>query len=197
MQAGLTKALDASDKQVERLTRLVAELLDVSRIRAGKMTFTVERLSLRNVVRDVVNRFSEQLRSSGVDVNLAIEDDIVGLADQMRVEQIVDNLLSNAIKYAPGAPVTLSLTAADQVATLVVDDRGPGIAEDQQALVFERFERAALSSSVSGLGLGLFIVKQIVDGCGGSIELASRVGQGTRFTVKAADHRTASPGRFG
>jgi signal transduction histidine kinase len=136
------------------------------------------------VVRDVVNRCSEQLRSAGVDVTLAIEDDIVGLVDQMRVEQIVDNLLSNAIKYAPGAAVTLSLTAADRVATLVVDDRGPGIAEDQQALVFERFERATSSRSVSGLGLGLFIVKQIVDGYGGSIDLASRVGQGTRFTVK-------------
>ena len=178
------KALDASDRQVARLTRLVADLLDVSRIQAGKVTFTFERLNLSDIVREVVNRFSEQLRAAGIQVQLGIQDGIIGSVDQMRLEQIVDNLLSNAIKYAPGAPLTVSLAAAADVATLVVDDRGPGIAADKQALVFERFERVVSSRSVSGLGLGLFIVKQIVDGYGGSIELASRVGEGTRFTVK-------------
>lgn len=180
----IAKALDVSGRQVGRLARLVEDLLDVSRIQAGKMTFNFTRQSLSDMVRDVVARFSSQFIKAGIDVNLEIEEGIVGLVDQMRVEQIVDNLLANAIKYAPGAPVEVSLSAADQVAILAVQDHGPGIAEDKHELVFERFERIASSRSVGGLGLGLFIVKEVVHGYGGSIALSSQEGRGARFTVK-------------
>jgi signal transduction histidine kinase len=78
----------------------------------------------------------------------------------------------------------VSLASADRIATLVVEDQGPGIAEDKQATIFQRFERGASTRSVGGLGLGLYIVKEIVDGQGGSIEVQSREGQGARFIVK-------------
>ena len=181
---GIARALEVSERQVVRLTRLVEDLLDVSRINGGKLTFTIARVNVSEVVRDVVDRFQAQLTKVGSDVTIEIEDGIVGSFDQIRIEQIIDNLLVNVVKYAPGKPVRVSLGRGAGVATLVVDDRGPGIAEDKQETIFERFERGDASSSTGGLGLGLFIVKELVDGQGGSIRLQSRVGEGARFIVK-------------
>jgi len=109
---------------------------------------------------------------------------VVGSFDQMRVEQVIDNLLVNAIKYAAGKPVKMSLTSDGDVATLVVQDEGPGIAPEKQATVFERFTRGDSTSSIGGLGLGLFIVREIVAGQGGSIRLDGRCGAGARFVVE-------------
>ena len=181
---GIARALEASARQVARLTRLVEELLDVSRIKGGKLTFVFARVELSEVVRDVVDRFRVQLAKVGSSVTTEIEDGIVGSLDQIRIEQIIDNLLVNVVKYAPGQPVRVSLASAGGVATLVVDDRGPGIAADRQQTIFERFERGDASSSAGGLGLGLFIVKELVDGQGGSIRVQSRLGEGARFIVE-------------
>jgi len=185
---GVARALQVSERQVVRLTRLVEDLLDVSRIKGGKLTFVFARVNVSEVVREVVDRFREQLTKAGSSVTTAIEDGIVGNLDQIRIEQIIDNLLVNAVKYAPGQPVRVSLARAGGVATLVVDDQGPGIAEDKQQTIFERFERGDASTSAGGLGLGLFIVKEIVDGQGGSIRVESRAGQGARFIVELPLH---------
>jgi signal transduction histidine kinase len=184
----IARALEASKRQVARLTRLVEELLDVSRIKGGKLTFVFARVNLSEMVRDVVDRFREQLTHVGSSVTTEIEDGVVGSLDEIRIEQIIDNLLVNVVKYAPGQPVRVSLGRAGEVATLVVDDRGPGIAADKQQTIFERFERGDASNSVGGLGLGLFIVKELVDGQGGSIRVQSRVGEGARFIVELPLH---------
>src|SRR5580698_1901149 len=151
----VARALEASERQVARLTRLVEDLLDASRIKGGKLTFVLARVDVSEVVRDVVDRFREQLTNVGSSVTTEIEDEIVGNLDQIRIEQIIDNLLVNAVKYAPGQPVRVSLGRAGGIARLVVDDRGPGIAEDRQRTIFERFERGDTSNSAGGLGLGL------------------------------------------
>jgi hypothetical protein len=181
---GVARALEASERQAVRLTRLIEDLLDVSRIKGGKLTFAFARVNVSEVVGDVVDRFREQLTKVGCSVTTEVEDGIVGSLDQIRIEQIIDNLLVNVIKYAPGQPVRVSLGRAAGVATLVVDDRGPGIAEDKQQTIFERFERGDASNSAGGLGLGLFIVKELVDGQGGSIRVQSRLGEGARFIVE-------------
>jgi signal transduction histidine kinase len=180
----IAQALEAVERQVVRLTRLVEDLLDVSRIKGGKLRFVFARVNVSEVVRDVVDRFRGQLTTAGSNVTTEIEDGVVGSLDQIRIEQIVDNLLINVVKYAPGQPVRVSLERAGGVATLVVDDRGPGIAEEMQRTIFERFERGDTSNSAGGLGLGLFIVKELVDGQGGSIRVQSRVGEGARFIVE-------------
>jgi PAS domain S-box-containing protein len=187
----IATALDASGRQVRRLTRLVEHLLDVSRIEAGKMTFTFERRDLSDIVREVVSRFSNQFITAGIDLDVDIQGGVVGWVDQMRVEQIIDNLLTNAIKYAPGAPLSVSVASANQVATLTIEDHGPGIAEDKQTVIFDRFERVTPSRLVGGLGLGLYIVKEIVSGYGGKIALTSQEGQGARFTVELPLSRAA------
>ena len=181
---GVARALEASERQVARLTRLVEDLLDASRIRGGKLTFVLARVDVSEVVRDVVDRFREQLTNVGSSVTTEIDEGIVGSLDQIRIEQIIDNLLVNAVRYAPGQPVRVSLERAGGIARLVVDDRGPGIAEDRQRTIFERFERGDTSNSAGGLGLGLFIVKELVDGQGGSIRVQSHVGEGARFIVE-------------
>jgi hypothetical protein len=180
----IARALEAVERQVVRLARLVEDLLDVSRIKGGKLRFVFARVNVSEVVRDVVDRFRGQLTKAGSSVTTEIENGVVGSLDQIRIEQIVDNLLINVVKYAPGQPVRVSLERAGGVATLVVDDRGPGIAEEMQQTIFERFERGDTSNSAGGLGLGLFIVKELVDGQGGSIRVQSRVGEGARFIVE-------------
>lgn len=176
--------LDVSDNQVVRLGRLVEELLDVSRIKAGKLMFTFRQLDLSQLVRDTANRLDEQFARVGSSLTLAIAPGVVGEFDQMRIEQVIDNLLINAIKYAAGAPVKMSLTSDGRGATLVVEDQGPGIAADKQAALFDRFTRGDSTSSIGGLGLGLFIVREIVAGQGGSIRLDSQAGQGARFVIE-------------
>jgi signal transduction histidine kinase len=131
-----------------------------------------------------VSRCAAQLTAAGSELALEIEDQIVGPFDQIRVEQVVDNLLSNAVKYASGKPVTVSLVKHGDSATLVVEDHGPGIPEAERARIFERFERGAGANRVSGLGLGLFIAKEIVSGHGGSIRVESPPGSGSRFIVE-------------
>jgi len=180
----VARTLEISENQVVRLTRLIEELLDVSRIRAGKLAFTFQQVDLSEVVRQVANRLDEQFARVGSALTVSIAPDVVGSFDQMRVEQVIDNLLINAIKYAAGKPVKMSLSCDGRVAILVVEDEGPGIPREKQATVFERFTRGDSTSSIGGLGLGLFIVREIVAGQGGSIRLESQPGCGARFVVE-------------
>jgi len=180
----VSRTLEISENQIVRLTRLVEELLDVSRIKAGKLAFRFQRVDLSEVVRQVAGRLDEQFRRAGSTLTVELEPGVVGAFDQVRLEQVIDNLLINAIKYAAGKPVRLSLTSDGHVATLVVEDEGPGIAREKQATLFERFTRGDSTSSIGGLGLGLFIVREIVTGQGGSIRLDGRSGPGARFVIE-------------
>ena len=180
----VARTLEVSESQIMRLSRLVEELLDVSRLKAGKLAFTFQQADLSEVVRQVADRLDDQLARVGSALTLDVAPGVVGSFDQMRVEQVIDNLLVNAIKYAAGKPVKMSLTSDGDIATLVVQDEGPGIAPEKQATVFERFTRGDSTSSIGGLGLGLFIVREIVAGQGGSIRLDGRCGAGARFVVE-------------
>ena len=179
----LVRVFDSSNKQVRRLTTLVDELLDVSRIQAGRFTFDFVMINLSNLVKDVVQRMSDQLIKAGCSVNLAIEDGIWGEFDSLRIEQILNNLLSNAIKYACGTSINIELKRVDAKVQLVVEDHGPGIPVEQQASIFDRFVRAKNAANIAGMGLGLFIVREIVRGHAGTIKLDSDRGRGAKFTI--------------
>ena len=183
----IVRILEMSSKQVDRLALLVNDLLDVSKIAAGKLSFNLEKIKLCDLVRDFVARFEEQLKSAKCELHLRVDERIEGTWDRARIEQVVVNLISNAIKYAPGAPVEVGARFADAQGRWVhfyVHDQGPGIAPETQARIFERFERADASRNIGGLGLGLYIVKQIVEAQGGLVSVESRPDQGARFTVK-------------
>jgi PAS domain S-box-containing protein len=175
----LGTSLDTLERQTERLGRLVSDLLDVSRITAGKLTLHRESLDLAEVAREVVERYSGISRS-----RIALQTQSApGHWDRARLEQVATNLLANAIKYGEGKAIDVLVEPKDGVAVLVVRDRGIGIAAQDAERIFGRFERATSASSYGGLGLGLYIAQQITAAHGGRISVESMPGQGAAFTV--------------
>ncbi|WPU63854.1 hybrid sensor histidine kinase/response regulator [Peredibacter starrii] len=194
-----TKSVDASVKQVDRLINLVQILLDVSRIQSGRFTFNFEEMNAQDVVKEVYERHKEILQNSGCSLEMNLGENIPVVWDKIRIEQVITNLLTNTIKYAPGV-VELKMEELDDEVIITVKDHGKGIPEHKLKTIFERFERATTNESVSGLGLGLFIVKQIVEGHMGRIEVKSIPEEGTTFKVilpkdvnEAMEHRQAEP----
>lgn len=176
--------LEAAMRQTRRLARLVDELLDVSRISAGRLQLDVDRVDLVALVREVLARHEDEARRAGSSVVLAATSEVIGVWDRMRIEQVLTNLVTNAIKYGEGKPIEVGVDATDTLARIRVCDHGLGIDADDQARIFARFERAVSQRSYGGLGLGLWIVRQIVEAHGGSVQVASAAGQGSTFVVE-------------
>jgi PAS domain S-box-containing protein len=199
----LRTMLTRSERQVHRLTALIDNLLDVSRISSGRLRLQRERLDLSEVVREVVSRFTEELSRAQCATELRIDASVVGDWDRLRVEQVVTNLLGNALKYGAGKPIEIHVGGSQDQAQLSVRDHGIGIEPGSIARIFDRFERAVSSRSYGGLGLGLYITRQIVEAHGGTIRVSSEIGSGSHFVVElpteAADasDRESDPGKDG
>jgi signal transduction histidine kinase len=165
------------------LTGLINNLLDISRITAGRLDLELEPVDLAAVVRDSAARAREEIARASCTVQVEAPGPCMGQWDRMRVEQVVTNLLSNALKYGAGHPIEVSVAGDDGWARLTIRDHGIGIPPEDQARIFERFERAVSDRHYGGLGLGLWIVRQIVDALGGMIEVESESGKGSLFTI--------------
>ncbi|HSY47290.1 MAG TPA: ATP-binding protein [Thermoanaerobaculia bacterium] len=176
--------LDIALDQIDRMSRLILELLDVSRIETGRLEIRREPISWTTFVSDVVHRHHIALSERRFQLSLPVGHKRV-LGDRDRLEQVLGNLMENAVKYSPdGSEILVSVEdRGDQVVTSVAD-RGIGIPTDELGQVFERFHRGRHVSSTNygGLGLGLYITKQIVERHGGAIWVDSREGQGTTFS---------------
>ncbi|MET0406296.1 MAG: HAMP domain-containing sensor histidine kinase, partial [Cystobacter sp.] len=173
-----------AERASERLGALVDELLDVGRITSGRLRLRREELDLAALARDVLGRMTESFQRTGSEVRARVDAAVVGRWDRVRLEQVLGNLLSNAVKYGRGQPVELWLEDAGAQGTrLSVRDQGIGIAPEDQARVFERFERAVTDKQFQGLGLGLWITREIIEAHGGSIQVSSVLGEGSTFTV--------------
>jgi signal transduction histidine kinase len=184
IEDAVRKRIDSVNRQIDRMTRLIEDMLDVARVETGKLHLDKKRFDLSVLVTETTERFGEQLKVVNSPVDLEVEPGIYFYGDEYRMDQVISNLVTNAIKYGPGRPVRIRLRSMDGRARLSVQDGGSGIAEKDRARVFERFERAVGSDNVSGLGLGLYISKQIVEALGGTISLESEVGRGSTFTVE-------------
>ena len=180
----LAARLRKAQVEVQRVAKLLANLLDVSRVRADRLSMEPVDLDFVAVLRDVLERERDEIQRSGSTVTLSADAELHGHWDPMRVDQVVTNLLSNALKYGAGRPIAIALERRADRVQLVVADRGIGIAEADQARIFERFERAVSSRSYSGLGLGLWILAQILEAMGGSIAVVSQPGVGSTFTAE-------------
>jgi signal transduction histidine kinase/CheY-like chemotaxis protein len=181
--AKLAKTVGIALHQIEQLIRLVDEMLDVVRIRAGRLELSRAPVDLADLVAGVLDSYGEALASVRCAVSSELEPRVVGEWDRTRVEQALVNLLSNAIKYAPGANVDITVSRVGDVAQLIVSDHGPGIPAAMRDIVFDRFERGHALRTVGGLGLGLYIVKHVVEAHGGSVKLDSEAGRGSTFTL--------------
>jgi len=175
---------------LERLVGLIGEyikrattLLDVSRITAGKLCAELSLVELSAVMRQAVERHRPEAERSGCRLWPSIEDNVSGLLDQLAVEQIADNLLSNAIKYGAGEPIEVSLGRHGAKAQLTVRDHGIGISEEDQARIFDPFERAVTRREHGGFGIGLWVVRQLVGIMHGEIHVTSCHAEGSTFTV--------------
>lgn len=173
----MAKPMDRALRQITRLTTLVDELLDVSRLTSGKLNFHLEEVQLNELLSEMILPYSD------IKISLESSKIIVGIWDRGRLEQILTNLLSNAIKYGEGKPITVSLTESHGKVYIAVKDQGMGIKSEDLGRIFERFERAVQHNTISGLGLGLWITHHIVTGMNGTILVESEFGSGTTFTV--------------
>jgi PAS domain S-box-containing protein len=181
----LRAILVRAERQVQRLGKLVDNLLDVSRIGAGHLELELDAAcDLAALAREVAGRFSEELARAGSTLILHADHPVVGAWDPLRLEQVITNLLSNAVKYGPGQPIEIDVEDGDGPARLRVSDHGIGVPPERVQAIFERFERAVSPRSYGGLGLGLYIAREIVEAHGGRIAVASQLGHGAVFTVE-------------
>ncbi|UCJ17107.1 hybrid sensor histidine kinase/response regulator [Pseudomonas sp. MM211] len=174
---------DRDERQIHSLIRLIEDMLDVSRIRTGKLSIRPVEFDLAQTVRNVAENFAQQMAVAGCDLQLDSDEVLRGSWDQFRVEQVISNLLSNALRYGSGRPIEVRARSDEGGVLVEVRDHGIGISLENQRRIFQQFERAVSSESVAGLGLGLFISDQIVKAHGGRIEVQSSLGQGSLFSV--------------
>ncbi len=174
--------IDVMRRQVDRLARLVESLLAVTRgtpieLQAG------ERIDLRDVVVEVVERMQERARQEETDIHVRAEAGLLGRFDPRAMEIVLEHLIDNALKYGDGAPVEVLVERAPGGARVLVQDSGIGIEEADQERIFEKFERSVSSDHYGGLGLGLFIARELVEAHGGTLAVVSERGRGAVFSV--------------
>jgi signal transduction histidine kinase len=179
----LRKDVDVMRRQVRRLSALISDLLDVARISGGRLKLQLEEVELPTLVRDVVSRFELEVERVGGRIEVHAGEPFIGHWDRLRLEQVVTNLLSNALKYGQGRPIQVQVETQGRQARLTVRDQGIGVEPQLRARIFEKFERAVSDRHYGGLGLGLYITRQIVEAMGGSIGVESAPHQGATFTV--------------
>lgn len=168
--------------QINRLTDLIEKILDVTRVNSGKFILKFESFNLGDLVSEIVARNREQAKPNESLISIIILDVIIGNWDRVRIDQVITNLLSNAIKYGEGRPIEITLSLFPDCVQLKVRDHGIGIDKTDQKRIFKRFERAA-NSDISGFGLGLYIVTQIVNAHKGTISVESELGIGSSFNL--------------
>jgi PAS domain S-box-containing protein len=190
--------MEQTEKQISRIGKLVDDMLDVSRISFGKLTINVSKFDMSDLVKECVERFAPQFESHGFPVPLLeVNTGIVTVGDKARIDQVLSNLLSNAIRYGNKNPVTISLIKNVNNVELKVTDFGIGIPQDQIDRIFDKFERAIDKHDISGLGLGLYISKTIVEAHGGTISAESTHGSGSTFRISLPYSATASSSIIG
>jgi PAS domain S-box-containing protein len=158
-----------NENQINRLVRLVDDMLDLTRVQSGRLSYHLSEVDLCSVLTEVSERLREQFEHAKIELHLNCAGSAVGSFDRERIEQVVINLLTNALKYGQNRPVKIDLINDVQKARIEVTDQGLGISPENQLIVFNRFERVVSANEISGLGIGLFITKEIVEAHGGRI----------------------------
>lgn len=170
--------------QLKRLTRLVDDMLDISRISTGKLSLNLKNVYMNQLILDLLDRFKDQLLTQNVETKFFHEEDVTLVCDPERMDQVITNFMTNAIRYGGKTPIHVHLEHCENFVTIKVKDHGRGISKNDQERIFKRFERAHTEDDVNGLGLGLYINQQIIEEHKGKILLESEPGKGSTFIVQ-------------
>ena len=189
----LMASMGKLDKDADRLIVLINRLLDITRIQAGKLELNLELVNLSDVIQGIIESHAPQLEASKCQVDTDIDMNIVGYWDRSRIEQVIVNLLTNAMKFGAQKPIKIIVKSEKGVAKISVKDCGKGIAPEFKEKIFERFERGDVSEGIQGLGLGLYIVRQILEAHRGHISVESVLGSGSTFIVELPENLPDHP----
>ncbi len=184
-------------RQIHAMVRLIDDMLDVSRIRAGKLSIRPARVDLEALLQRIVGDLSHHAADMHSELRLSIVQPVAGCWDEFRVEQVIVNLVNNALRYGGGKPVDVRLHADSQNARIEVIDQGVGIPEEVLPKIFEPFERGKMEGMPAGLGLGLYISRQLAEAHGGTLTARSKPGEGAVFIFtlpRVEEMSTAGPG---
>ena len=184
------KKLDIAVRQVDRLIKLVTHVLDISRLSAGRIDLNLEEVDLSAVAEEVATRFLDDAIRAGCTLAVSTPGPVLGRWDRLRLDQAITNYISNAIKYGAGRPIEVQVEASELTARLTVRDYGIGISPEDQIRIFKRFERAVSQRYITGFGLGLWIVSEIVEALRGRVSVESLPGEGSLFALELPRVRT-------
>jgi signal transduction histidine kinase len=180
----LLKMLESVQRQTNRLSKMINDLLNVSLMTTRKLELEPEKFDLSALTKEVVESFSEKIIREGYDISIHADTPVVGVWDKVRIEQALTNLLSNAIKYGDAKPIVITVKEINNFALVAVADHGIGIPGKEKDKIFELFQRGGASEKYKGLGVGLYITDQIVEAHKGKIHVKSREHHGTTFTME-------------
>ena len=176
--------VERDSRQIQSMIRLIGDMGDVSRIQSGKLSIRRTPVDLARLLQRIVGDLAQQAEAAGCSISLQAPSQIICECDEIRVEQIVINLLTNALRYGGAQPVEVRLTELEAEVEIAVHDRGLGIAPEEQQRIFEKFERGGTKAASEGLGMGLFIARELADAHGGSLQVVSKLGEGATFSLR-------------
>lgn len=179
----LRKMVARDGRQIQSMIRLINDMVDVTRIRSGKLSIRPADTELSSLLARIVSDLSHRTEEAGATIELHTPDPVTGVWDEFRIEQVIINLLTNALRYGGSEPIRVSLTRGDQHAEIEVRDQGVGISEQDQVRIFSPFERAGTKDVLEGLGLGLYIARQLAESHGGTLSVESAPNEGAAFRL--------------
>jgi signal transduction histidine kinase len=184
-RAWMEEKLTRQQKAVWRLRHLIDTFLDVAQISSGGLRLDLEPVDLRELTREVVARLAEDLSWAGCACDVRVGGPVVGNWDRLQLDVVITSLISNAMKYGAGRPIHVTVSGTERAGIVIVRDEGDGIDPHDQLRIFDKFVRLSPDSvgPSPGLGLGLWIVKHIVELMGGRVSVHSDPGEGATFTV--------------
>ena len=184
LSPAILKLVDESAHEVRRATAMIDDMLDVSKIKSGRLEIVREWMDLHDLITGLLERYKEEFRRAGCDLRFRSCGASMGQWDRTKIEQVITNLITNALKYGRGKLIEVTLSVDRSIAKVEIKDHGIGIPEEFRNHLFDRFERSGISKNFKGIGLGLWIANQIMRSHGGCILVESQVGAGTKFTVQ-------------
>jgi signal transduction histidine kinase len=171
------------ERQIKAMIRLIDDMLDVSRMKSGTLSIRPGSVELMTLLERVVSDLTLQASAAGCAITLAPHAPVSGWWDEFRIEQVIVNLLTNALRYGGGAPVEVSVHQEDDKVRVEVRDQGRGIAPEDLERIFQPYERGQRNGEPKGLGLGLYISRQLAMSHGGQLMVDSRPGEGAVFSL--------------